>query len=113
MADSNAPIVVGINVTNDGTGEIDITANGNVEGTASAGIFARNGDGITPVGTDLTVTTDDGESYELSPFEDRGVYLYHRMTTPVPTGDPRPRRRPPSPTPGPSRSSSRSRPLSR
>lgn len=34
---------------------------------------------------DVEVTTDDGETYTLSPFTDRGVYLYHRMTTPVQT----------------------------
>lgn len=34
---------------------------------------------------DVTVETDTGESHTLSPFTDRGVYLYHRMTEPVPT----------------------------
>ncbi|MGH6735979.1 MAG: beta strand repeat-containing protein [Methyloceanibacter sp.] len=52
----------GIAARNFGSGATSITANGNVEGTASAGIFARNGDGITPVGTDLTVTTGAGTS---------------------------------------------------
>ncbi|HEX2175975.1 MAG TPA: M14 family metallopeptidase [Nocardioidaceae bacterium] len=33
----------------------------------------------------VTVETDTGETYELSAFTDRGVYLYHRMTEPVPT----------------------------
>ena len=35
---------------------------------------------------EVTVETDTGETYELSPFVDRGVYLYHRMTEPVATG---------------------------
>jgi hypothetical protein len=33
----------------------------------------------------VEVTTDDGSTYTLSPFTDMGVYLYHRMTTPVQT----------------------------
>lgn len=33
----------------------------------------------------VTVETDDGDTYTLSPFVDRGVYLYHRMTLPVPS----------------------------
>lgn len=39
------------------------------------------------VGEDDTVTveTDTGETFTLSPFTDRGVYLYHRMPTPEAT----------------------------
>jgi hypothetical protein len=33
----------------------------------------------------VTVETDTGETHTLSPFTDRGVYLYHRMTEPAPT----------------------------
>ena len=33
----------------------------------------------------LDVTTDRGATHRLSPFVDRGVYLYHRMTLPVPS----------------------------
>lgn len=33
----------------------------------------------------VTVETDTGESHELSPFVDQGVYLYHRMQLPVAT----------------------------
>ncbi|HET6626733.1 MAG TPA: M14 family zinc carboxypeptidase, partial [Nocardioidaceae bacterium] len=36
----------------------------------------------------VTVTTDAGQTYTLSPFVDRGVYLYHRMQTPVQTDGP-------------------------
>jgi len=34
---------------------------------------------------EVTVQTDDGTTYTLSPFVDRGVYLYHRLSEPVRT----------------------------
>jgi hypothetical protein len=37
---------------------------------------------------EVRVETDDGAAYTLSPFVDRGVYLYHRMPQPVPTDGP-------------------------
>lgn len=33
----------------------------------------------------VTVETDTGETFTLSPFVDQGVYLYHRMEAPEPT----------------------------
>jgi outer membrane autotransporter protein len=50
----------GIDARNYGTGALDITANGNVTGTSTYGIYAQNGTSVTPAGTDLTVTTAAG-----------------------------------------------------
>jgi hypothetical protein len=48
--------VFGINAQNYGTGALNVTANGDVAGTLSAGIYARDFGG----GTDLSVTTGIG-----------------------------------------------------
>ena len=51
---------IGIQAVNYGSGQLTVTANGNVTGTDFVGIDARNGSYDTPAGTDLTVTTGVG-----------------------------------------------------